>query len=71
MTVETLCRECYSQITVDFEIEPGQRETRHEPGWPPEAVNIKITAACDCEQDADDYGDDLLDAARNAAERTH
>ncbi len=71
MTVETLCRECYEEITVEFEIEQGQRETRMEPGWPAEAVCIKITATCDCEQDADAYGDELLDAARNAAEGNH
>jgi len=71
MTVDTVCRECYEEITVDFEIEPGQRETRMEPGWPAEAVNIKISATCDCEQNGDAYGDDLIDAARNAAEGNH
>jgi len=68
MTHETSCRECTEPITIHYAIDPGERQTWMDPGYPPEAHVSKIEADCDCKQDEDGYDKELLEAADQAHE---
>ncbi len=68
MTHETGCRECTEDITITFNVEPGEPMTRMYPGCAPSVEVLSIEADCDCVQDEEGYDDELFEAADHAHE---